>query len=64
MLQVSRAWTVNGNFTVHNVHFIIRGNMASNADREIDEVREERLRRRKCDKLRREKLMKKDTKGL
>ena len=34
---------VNRNFTIYNVHSITCGNMASNADREVDEVREERL---------------------
>ena len=29
-----------GNFIVHNVHFIKPGNMVSNVDRGIDEVRE------------------------
>ena len=49
VLHASRVQTVNGNFTVCNMHFITHGNMASNADvyREIDEVREERLKRRR-----------------
>ena len=45
VLNASCVQRVNGNFTVHNVHFITCGNMASNTDREIDEVKEERLRR-------------------
>ena len=38
------------------MHFITHGNMASNADSKIDEVRKERLRRRReHDKLRKER---------
>ena len=55
--------TVNGNLTVLNTlltHNILI--MASNVCREVDEVREERFRRRReHDRLRREKLMKKET---
>ena len=48
--------TVNGNLTVRNM-LITYGilKVASNVSREIDEVREERLRRRgECDRLRKE----------
>ena len=59
--------TVNRNLTVRNM-LITRGmlKMVSNVSGEVDEVREERLRRRECDRLRREreKLMKKDIQGL
>ena len=65
-LQASRVRTVNGNFTVRNrnVHFITRGNMVSNVDRDWwteggleEEENVTNLEKRK-------KLMKKDTKGL
>ena len=57
--------TVNGNLTVCNMlitHGILK--MVSNVCRGVNEVREERLRRRsEHDRLRREKLMKKDKEG-
>ena len=40
--------------TLQVLHVYV-ANMASNAGREIDEVREERLSRRDCDKLRKER---------
>ena len=58
--------TVNGNLTDLNTlltHSILI--MVSNVCREVDEVREERFRRRReRDRLRREKLMKKETQDL
>ena len=47
--------TMNRNLTVHNTlltHGVLT--MVSNVCREVDKVREERLRQRECDRLRRE----------
>ena len=48
--------TVNRNLTVHNM-LITRGilKMVSNVSGEVDEVREEGLRRRECDRLKRKR---------
>ena len=55
-ISYAACMTVNGNLTVHNMlitHGVLK--MASSWCREVDEVREERLRRREHDRLRRER---------
>ena len=59
--------TVNEKLTVCNILLITHDllKMMSNICREVDEVREERIRRRECHRLREEKrLMKQDIQGL